>query len=367
MRRQKRSSDLRFSGFTLVELLVVITIVILLLSTLLVVVRGVVGNARVAATKATIRKIDALLSKRLAAFERYVAGQDRLAGTSGTPSYVTKYIGSGAGANTPANRILAKKYFFRDAFPQSFSELASGYPPNINNANHQAATENAEMLYYMLTGMDSFGAEPPNLDEFKSGEVADTDNDGLPEFLDGWGNPLRYYRWPTRLVRPVLDSSNYGEAQSITIDNMTDPVSQWKYFHPIPVNVAYDASGASLSLLVRVLPPVPSAGVTRGPDTTFGQEFSDPLARDPQDPLDLLRPSGDQTAAKNWAQTMEKNLHTGNCYTLPLIVSAGKDQILGLFEPTDRSKFGNLAQPDMNQLPGLFDNITNLNVQVGGN
>ena len=33
--------------------------------------------------------------------------------------------------------------------------------------------------------------------------VADIDADGLIELLDGWGQPLRFYRWPTRLVRPA--------------------------------------------------------------------------------------------------------------------------------------------------------------------
>src|SRR5262249_38680487 len=27
-------------------------------------------------------------------------------------------------------------------------------------------------------------------------EVQDTDNDGLPEFVDAWGEPLQFYRWP---------------------------------------------------------------------------------------------------------------------------------------------------------------------------
>ena len=26
--------------------------------------------------------------------------------------------------------------------------------------------------------------------------LKDTDGDGLPEFVDAWGEPLRFYRWP---------------------------------------------------------------------------------------------------------------------------------------------------------------------------
>ena len=36
--------------------------------------------------------------------------------------------------------------------------------------------------------------------EFTAQEVADTDDDGLLEFVDAWGEPLRFYRWPTRMI-----------------------------------------------------------------------------------------------------------------------------------------------------------------------
>ncbi len=33
-------------------------------------------------------------------------------------------------------------------------------------------------------------------DDFTSKEVQDTDGDGLMEFVDAWGEPLQFYRWP---------------------------------------------------------------------------------------------------------------------------------------------------------------------------
>ena len=33
-------------------------------------------------------------------------------------------------------------------------------------------------------------------DDFSDKEVQDTDGDGLPEFVDGWGNPIQFFRWP---------------------------------------------------------------------------------------------------------------------------------------------------------------------------
>ena len=33
-------------------------------------------------------------------------------------------------------------------------------------------------------------------DDFSDREVKDTDGDGLPEFVDAWGQPLQFFRWP---------------------------------------------------------------------------------------------------------------------------------------------------------------------------
>jgi prepilin-type N-terminal cleavage/methylation domain-containing protein len=66
--------------------------------------------------------------------------------------------------------------------------------------NHLAAhthnTARSEMLYAILVeGQGPFGSAFTR-DDFSSKEVGDTDGDGLPEFIDAWGNPLQFYRWP---------------------------------------------------------------------------------------------------------------------------------------------------------------------------
>jgi prepilin-type N-terminal cleavage/methylation domain-containing protein len=81
-------------------------------------------------------------------------------------------------------------------------ELAEGVDGNnsalvtTNLANHTHKTARSEMLYAILVeGMGPLGsAFAP--DDFTSREVADTDGDGLPEFIDAWGEPLQFYRWP---------------------------------------------------------------------------------------------------------------------------------------------------------------------------
>jgi hypothetical protein len=82
--------------------------------------------------------------------------------------------------------------------------LAEGVP-NSNDqqtfrtalaTTHTHNTARAEMLYALLVeGRGPLGSVF-NADDFTDKEVMDTDGDGLPEFVDAWGNPLQFFRWP---------------------------------------------------------------------------------------------------------------------------------------------------------------------------
>ncbi len=63
-------------------------------------------------------------------------------------------------------------------------------------SNHTHITARAEMLYALLVeGQGPLGSVFSR-DDFTDREVQDTDNDGLPEFVDAWGNPIQFFRWP---------------------------------------------------------------------------------------------------------------------------------------------------------------------------
>jgi len=69
--------------------------------------------------------------------------------------------------------------------------------------NHTHKTARAEALYALLIeGLGPLGSVFSR-DEFTDRQVADTDGDGLPEFIDAWGEPLQYYRWPVHHASPI--------------------------------------------------------------------------------------------------------------------------------------------------------------------
>lgn len=56
--------------------------------------------------------------------------------------------------------------------------------------------ESSECLYLIVT----VGLPPETRSAFKSRDVGDTDGDGMPEVLDGWGRPIHWLRWAPGLI-----------------------------------------------------------------------------------------------------------------------------------------------------------------------
>jgi prepilin-type N-terminal cleavage/methylation domain-containing protein len=103
-------------------------------------------------------------------------------------------------------------------------ELGEGVPASNQatflanfKATHKHSTARAEMLYALLVeGRGPLGSVF-NRDDFTDKEVQDTDNDGLPEFVDAWGKPLQFFRWPLlynsdiQRGQIIVNSANYSQ------------------------------------------------------------------------------------------------------------------------------------------------------------
>lgn len=338
-------------GFTMVELLVVIGLILFLMTISIAALGGAIGIARQKATQATLLKIHGLMQQRIDAFNRAMEKTNRQQAIDKMKKDMFQNY-----SVIPQDKVLdvmVRKHIFRSRFPQNFVETSGAPAPPTGvtyvSASHQQITESSALLYWILTSSEVYGIAPVDQGEFSSSEVRDTDGDGLNEFVDAWGRPLRFYRWPTHLFRPGTSSTTAGAIGATTVETTTFA----------PVDRTYAA------VLWSGLPAAP---------TVAGE--LDPLSRDPDDPTGQLRRfAGTSTTAMIVVQNL---FSTPNTYHAFLVVSAGPDGILGLEEPYSsanpwlnvanstspalgvaQGRLGGLADYSAIELNPINDNLTN--------
>ncbi len=189
------------NAFTLVEMLVVIVILTMLAGMVMFAIRGAQESARESKTKATILKLHEIVAELYG-------------------SYETRRVPINTSGMAPLAAAQARLYALRDIMrmemPERKSDLidpATGNPrgPLVfpwgsvpHPTLHQAYLARlsaapapmdrnapAECLYLIVT---LAGGEDARA-QFTPDEVADTDGNGLPEFIDGWGRPIFFLRW----------------------------------------------------------------------------------------------------------------------------------------------------------------------------
>ena len=127
-----------------------------------------------------------------------------------------------------------------------------------NLGRHVHKTARSEMLYAILVeGQGALGSVFSR-DDFTDKEVQDTDGDGLPEFVDAWGQPLQFYRWP------VLFHSDLQRGQNFL-------VSSANYFLPPYATVLQEREQDPLDLNQQLMAPA-WWGSGKGNASTLGND-----------------------------------------------------------------------------------------------
>lgn len=446
-------------AFTMIEIMVVLVIIGILITILGATATVTIRKAREAATTALLQKIDGLLDERLKGFERATKSRDfeRIVQQQAKSLEASNIFG----VRKSVIAAIARKDYFRQLFPQRFEDLADINTNNIpdvfesdailkpedtngdgqlttgedlngngkldgfvrykhidpNSEYGNRVTESSELLYYMLTQMEVLGVPPVGEAEFSTNEVRDFDGDGLLEFVDGWGRPLRFYRWPTRLLKPNgvfgLDGQPGGAGTDDDGNGLVDDA--WEIGWPgsddyralNPINIAIPAVTSDpntpyhlprrdlAGLLIDGVPPKP---ITYSSGGNLLRYRYDTVDEDPDDPYGMIvlefkrlaRPTYPGTQAINVFKLLPGNVNgypeggypTLDTFHAPLVVSAGADAQLGLFEPHvfgpnsgGVMQYGVLAQAiftgtNPNDIPSttfdaLTDNLTNRNRRAG--
>ena len=239
-------------GFTLTELLLVIIIMAILAAMSITVQRSAVESTRRERTIVTIRKIDAALTS---AYEKYQYRKPdvsffisnikealesdnafRLLPEEEQKTLLYRYVlqmlyrswaewiersfYAGRDDEITVDKqfapyilrtIMLRELLLCD-FPDSLDEV--NYNPLMNDSPVHLAYQSqldeavaktpggnilagapdgdisADLLYLII-----MNTSPETRGSFLDRETADTNNNGIPEFVDGWGNPIRFIRW----------------------------------------------------------------------------------------------------------------------------------------------------------------------------
>jgi prepilin-type N-terminal cleavage/methylation domain-containing protein len=227
------------AAFTLVELLVTMVIIAILAALSLAGLAGVRQRAKADKTRNTIRKIDAVIRPMYDSYrnrrvldlppqsDRAVAAMQLLEAKRWLVAYEMpdrwSDVAPPAAVRKGATGANTVPPGFRTAAVRSYA-AARPTPPN-------ALYGGAECLYLIL---ERSGYEPDALEFFRPDEIGDLDQDGRPEFLDGWGRPIAFLRWAPGFVSDgPLVTSNPRRYSPIQV---ADPVNAHDPFDPMRVD-----------------------------------------------------------------------------------------------------------------------------------
>lgn len=340
------------SGFTLVELMVVILIIGILTSLFLLALAKAAETAKAARSRALVTKIHNMLMARWDAYRTM-----RLPITA-------EAKGSGGNAelfnaaneqqryrqNVARRRLFALRELLRMEMPDRYEDIVSFQPAvlvlpgsttpvrpylwNVYNRRIMASKaanpvakglslqqyweyisreyESAECLYMILTsGIDDTSVAT---EHFTPSDVGDKDHDGMPEFQDAWKNPIEFLRWAPGYVSPMQPVFRYPKSDwssAFHSTQYTDPnnpdllVSRWQ----LKVNRVVVSNMANLA-------------------SSAGKVVNKLLVIDPDDPFNPLRvgPHVDAVGASRSSRWRPGDPAPENGFLLiPLVYSCGPD------------------------------------------
>ena len=257
MNKPTRTNRKPYRGLTLVELLVSISLITVVSSMFLVAYRQAAAEASNIRTQSTIRKISEVLVSRMQEYENYpinfARGTNNFFATP-VPGNATETLLANDDEFEPKGillerlRVMLLREMIAQEMPDHYQDIKTSGPvvrnywtglvapgPNPNagpqpvvvtasespraarlkarlaqvNPNWRQQLDatnpdqnpgafqvaNAEFLYLIVEDSNLNGS--PAIEIFGKTEIADTDNDGLLEFIDANRQPICWVRWPT--------------------------------------------------------------------------------------------------------------------------------------------------------------------------
>ncbi|MDR1053189.1 MAG: prepilin-type N-terminal cleavage/methylation domain-containing protein [Planctomycetaceae bacterium] len=300
-------------AFTLIELMVVVVIIVMLAALASTAYFGAMQSAREVRTIGIIAKLDAAISDIYETYEfrfehiedalddKVVSGVDSsrtrfnndisLMSESEITELKRKFMYDLMRMEMPSIRqeveddpkdigvVAGKNYKLADsAVRQVYQSILAD--PKVTSTPTSLGTSSAELLYLIIANLD-----PEALENFTASEIGDTDNNGLSEFIDGWGRPIAFLRFAPGFT----DTDRQPDIKKV------DSSLTAKKFNLRDFNVIDTLDGITVT--------TPNSTITKAKDLIINQW------QDPFDP-DMLN-------GESW-------------FLYPVVVSAGRDGKFGI-------------------------------------
>lgn len=216
------------NAFTLVELMVSITIIAILAATVLFGMSGVQDVAKAQRTKSQLMRIHEMLADR---WESYETRRVRIVEIQGE------------GLSRQMLRLRALRELIRLEMPDRITDILPNtslirrsrglyvgktgiaqpalhkYYVSRASADWSKQHEGAECLYLILSKIQI--GDSSGLEFLSEREIGDVDGDGMNEILDGWGNPIQFVRWaPGYANSNIPNGSGVSSIQNGASDTM---------------------------------------------------------------------------------------------------------------------------------------------------
>jgi len=193
----------RRRGFTLVELLVVVTVVGLLAGATMAALGKARETAKRSKTETTIAKLNDVIMRR---YETYK--------TRRVPVNPQMALD-----RSDANRFRldALRDLMRMELPERFNDILKD--PVVDGLERPALSALYLAIFNQKRPDDKFGpaeclylivncGSAEDRARFHRNEIDDVDKDGWPEFIDGWGRPIYFLRWAPGFVESEIQSGD---------------------------------------------------------------------------------------------------------------------------------------------------------------
>ncbi|MEX0791672.1 MAG: prepilin-type N-terminal cleavage/methylation domain-containing protein [Pirellulaceae bacterium] len=232
MRIQRNPTHKR--AFTLVELLVVMAVLVLLSSLVLSALAGAAEQARENRTRSQIQKIHELLMSRYEDYRYRRVPPLKVKTTDPTnpradvrarqrdrvdkirelirmemPSCREDLqFGPQVPASIPAADRVSPSLWNRYRRTVVRRTNSADFDTAISTENWTNQHQESECLYMILESIQD--GDTNGLDFFRESEIGDIDGDGMPEILDGWGQPIIWIRWAPGHLGAQTDLHDQG-------------------------------------------------------------------------------------------------------------------------------------------------------------